>query len=258
MPRAIRTQAGPRATTRSGNLAERLRQALLDGLFAPASRLNEVHLSRTLSVSRTPLRAALQMLAGEGLLHYTPNKGFTVPEQSLSSIVDAYEMRALAEGLAARLAAERGLSETARAALDASLTSGDAALADEADPSKRRAAYAEANEVFHGTIHEAAGSSLVKDVVRLCQRVPQASAHNIVAFDLDDMRQRHALHHKIYEAIICREPREAEALMRQHVLSVKLSMARAFGRRGPAEAPTPEAEKSAADALAAALREPRD
>ncbi|MFX5734469.1 GntR family transcriptional regulator, partial [Acinetobacter baumannii] len=83
-----RTQAGPRATTRSGNLAERLRQALLDGLFAPASRLNEVHLSRTLSVSRTPLRAALQMLAGEGLLHYTPNKGFTVPEQSLSSIID--------------------------------------------------------------------------------------------------------------------------------------------------------------------------
>ncbi|MFX7849895.1 GntR family transcriptional regulator, partial [Acinetobacter baumannii] len=77
-----------------------------------------VHLSRTLSVSRTPLRAALQMLAGEGLLHYTPNKGFTVPEQSLSSIIDAYEMRARAEGLAARLAAERGLSEAARAALD--------------------------------------------------------------------------------------------------------------------------------------------
>jgi GntR family transcriptional regulator, vanillate catabolism transcriptional regulator len=231
MPPAPRKSTGPRSTTRSGDLAERLRQALLDGLFPPGSRLNEVHLSRDLSVSRTPLRAALQMLAGEGLLHYTPNKGFTVPEQSLSAIIDAYEMRALAEGLAARLAAERGLTDAARATLEASLADGDAALADSADPDGRRAAYATANEAFHGTIHEAAGSSLVRDVVRLCQRVPQASAHNIVAFDLDDMRQRHALHHRIYEAIICREPREAEALMRQHVLSVKLSMARAFGRR---------------------------
>ncbi|MCZ0733206.1 GntR family transcriptional regulator [Phreatobacter sp. AB_2022a] len=239
MAKASSIQAGPGRRPRSGALVEQLRQALLDGQFAPGSRLNEVHLSRSLEVSRTPLRSALQMLAGEGLLHYTPNKGFTVPEQSLATIVDAYEMRALAEGLAARLAAERGLSEAQRASLDASLAAGDAALADGAEPAARRAAYAAANEIFHGTIHEAAGSSLVRDVVRLCQRVPQASAHNIVAFDLDDMRQRHALHHRIYDAILGREPREAEALMRQHVLSVKLSMARAFARRLPGEAAAP-------------------
>ena len=245
MAKAPGTSTSKGRPRRAGALVERLRQALLDGQFAPASRLNEVHLSRTLEISRTPLRAALQMLAGEGLLHYTPNKGFTVPEQSLATIVDAYEMRALAEGLAARLAAERGLSEAQRVALDGSLTAGDAALADGADPAGRRAAYASANEIFHGTIHEAAGSGLVRDVVRLCQRVPQASAHNIVAFDLDDMRQRHALHHRIYDAILGREPREAEALMRQHVLSVKLSMARAFSRRAASEAAVPAPAKDA-------------
>jgi GntR family transcriptional regulator of vanillate catabolism len=234
---------GP-TSTQSRVLAERLRQALLDGIFVPGTRLNEVHLARTLSVSRTPLRAALQTLAGEGLLHHTPNRGFTVPEQSLSAMIDAYEMRALAEGLAARLAAERGISEAARLHLEAALAAGDKALAPDTDDRERRGLYAEANEAFHETIHEAAQSVLVKDVLRICQRIPQTSAHNIVAFDLADMRERNAAHRRIYEAIICREPREAEQQMRQHVLAVKVSMVRWYTQRAASEQET--ARKSAA------------
>lgn len=235
------------ASTQSRLLAERLRQSLLDGAFAAGSRLNEVHLARTLLVSRTPLRAALQTLAGEGLLHHTPNRGFTVPEQSLTAMVDAYEMRALAEGLAARFAAERGLSDEMRLRMEAALVAGEKALADDTAEDERRGFYAEANEAFHGVIHEAAQSQLVADVLRICQRVPHTSAHNIVAFDLDDVRQRHAAHRKIYEAIICREPREAEQLMRQHVLAVKLSMARWFSLRETEAAPAqPRTRKAAA------------
>lgn len=219
------------SSTQSRLLAEQLRESLLDGVFAPGTRLNEVHLARTLSVSRTPLRAALQTLAGEGLLHHTPNRGFTVPEQSLSAMIDAYEMRALAEGLAARLAAERGMTDAVRLRLEAALAAGDKALAPETDDRDRRGLYAEANEAFHETIHEAAQSVLINDVLRICQRVPQTAAHNIVAFDLVDMRERHAAHRRIYEAIICREPREAEQQMRQHVLAVKVSMARWYTQR---------------------------
>jgi GntR family transcriptional regulator, vanillate catabolism transcriptional regulator len=226
----------PRSTsTQSRLLAERLRQSLLDGAFPPGTRLNEVHLARTLSVSRTPLRAALQTLAGEGLLHHTPNRGFTVPEESLTAMIDAFEMRALAEGLAARLAAERGITESMRLRLEAALAAGDKALAPDTDDRERRTLYAEANEAFHGTIHEAAQSTLVKDVLRICQRVPQTSSHNIVAFDLADIRERHAAHRRVYEAIICREPREAERQMRQHVLAVKVSMARWYTQRRASE-----------------------
>lgn len=213
-------------STQSRLLAERLRQSVLDGAFVPGARLNEVHLARALSVSRTPLRAALQTLAGEGLLHHTPNRGFSVPALSLSTIIDAYEMRALAEGLAARFAAERGVTDVTRLRLESALADGERSLAPDTADSERRRLYAEANETFHGAIQEAAQSGLVKDVLRICQRIPQTSAHNIVAFELANMRERHAAHQRIYEAIICREPREAEQQMRQHVLSVKMSMAR--------------------------------
>src|SRR3984957_17804271 len=114
--------------TRSAWLVEHLRQALLDGRYPSGSRLNEVHLSQELDVSRTPVRAALQTLAGEGLLHHQPNKGFTVREFQLTELVEAYDMRALAEGLAARFSAERGLSDEARRTIDIALSGGDRAL----------------------------------------------------------------------------------------------------------------------------------
>lgn len=212
-------------------LVEHLRQRLLDGKFKLGSRLNEVRLSEDLKVSRTPIRAALQMLAGEGLLRHTPNKGFTVREFPVSEIIDAYEMRSLAEGFAAKLAAERGLSEELRQQLERTLAQGDAVLAKRSPVEAQRAAYAAVNQAFHSSIFEAAGSDLVQEVVRLCQRMPQASAHNVMAFELDDVRNRHESHHRIYEAILGREPREAERLMRQHVLAVKVSMIRSIRKR---------------------------
>ena len=217
--------------TRSAWLIEHLRQALLDGQYPLGSRLNEVHLSRQLKVSRTPIRAALHMLAGEGLLRYRANKGFVVREFPLSEIVDAYEIRALAEGLAARLAAERGLNDEVRRLLEQTLANGDAVLSRRSTPATQRAAYARLNEAFHSTIYDAARSTLLRDVIRLCQRMPQAAAHNVVAFDVADVRQRHRAHHEIYEAILGREPRQAEELMRQHVLSVKVSMVHSMARR---------------------------
>ena len=60
--------------------------------------------------------------------------------------------------------------------------------------------------------------------------MPLASAHNVIAFDLADVRERHQAHHRIYDAILSREPRRAEELMREHVLSVKVSMVRAIAR----------------------------
>src|ERR1700738_3309126 len=76
----------------------------------------------------TPVRTALQALAGEGLLDYAPNRGFTVREFPLDAIVDAYEIRASLEGVAARFAAERGLSADASSIIERSLAAGDKLL----------------------------------------------------------------------------------------------------------------------------------
>jgi GntR family transcriptional regulator of vanillate catabolism len=228
----LRSPMRSKTPTRAASAVEYLRQALLDGQFPDGSRLNEVLLSSQIGVSRTPIRAALQMLAGEGLLHHKPNKGFTVRKFSIDDIVSAFEMRALAEGLAVRLATERGLSDELKLRIEQALREGDAALKSKSASKSQRAAYARINEIFHSTLHVAAGASVVEDVVRICQQVPQVSAHNVMAFDHADILERHKAHHQIYAAVLAREPAEAERLMRQHVLWIKKSMARQFAYRG--------------------------
>jgi GntR family transcriptional regulator of vanillate catabolism len=230
-----RSTPEPQSSTQSAWLTEHLRQALLDGRYSPGSRLNEVHLSQQLEVSRTPVRSALHVLAGEGLLRYQANKGFVVREFPLSEVIVAYEMRALAEGLAARLAAERGLRDEFRRTLEQALAEGDAVLSRRLNRETQRAAYATLNETFHSTIHAAATSDLLKNVVHACQRMPQAAAHNVMAFDLADVRERHKAHHRIYVAILGRDGQQAEMLMRAHVLSVKMSIMRNLAQRNGAD-----------------------
>jgi DNA-binding GntR family transcriptional regulator len=48
------------------------------------------------------------------------------------------------------------------------------------------------------------------DVIRLCRQIPQTAAENVMRFDLEEGRRRHQDHHQIYQAIVCREPEEAE------------------------------------------------
>jgi GntR family transcriptional regulator of vanillate catabolism len=223
-----RQQAAEPSSTRYEAVVEKLRAAVLAGEFTPGERLHEVRLTGRLGVSRTPVRAALQKLASEGLLDYTPNRGYTMREFSVGEIVSAYEVRAVLEGLAARLAAERGLSEDERATIVQALRDGDDLLQDWRLSDEHRSAYGRINASFHETIHAAAGSRMLTDVIFLCQQVPVSSPRNVVAFEERDVRRRHDDHHRIFEAIIGREPWRAEVLMRDHVASVKSSLVRSL------------------------------
>jgi GntR family transcriptional regulator of vanillate catabolism len=216
------------SSTRSESVVEALRAAILAGEFQPGERVHEVKLTALLGVSRTPVRAALQKLASEGLLDYTPNRGYTLREYSVSEVVNAYEVRAVLEGLAARLCAERGLSEKELATIREALRDGDDLLRNGQLSDEHRAQYSRINACFHETIHAAAGSRLLSDMVYLCQQVPVSSPRNVVAFEEGDVRRRHDDHHRIFEAIIGREPWRAEMLMRDHVASVKSSLIRSL------------------------------
>lgn len=208
---------------RSLSVAEEVRNAILSGEIAAGVRLNEVHLSRALSVSRTPVRAALHALAAEGLLDYERNRGFRVRAYSSDAIADAYEIRASLEGLACRFAAERGLTPEDRAAIEEALARGDAVVdAFEGGPAQE-ARYREANVAFHEAVLAASRNRMLIDMIRLTFARPGAPHRAIVAFSQREVRRRHDDHHRIYEAIRAGDGWRAELLMREHVTSVKSS-----------------------------------
>ena len=224
-------QPAGRDGTRSLSVTDRLREAILNGETAPGVRLNEVRLSQMLEVSRTPVRAALQVLAGEGLLDYQPNRGYAVRQFPLTEIVDAYDIRAQLEGLATRFAAERGFNAEEREIIEQSLRDGDALFDKGHFADGDLARYRLINGNFHETILGAAKNRMLSEMIRICHHVPVSSSRNIIAFEFRDVRRRHDDHHRIYETILAGEPWRAELQMREHVASVKSSLIHSLAQR---------------------------
>ena len=88
-------------------MCEHIRQAIINGTFAPGERLMEIQLADEMGVSRTPVREAIRKLELEGFVVMIPRRGTYVADMSLKDINDVYEIRTSLETLAAGLAAER-------------------------------------------------------------------------------------------------------------------------------------------------------
>ncbi|MEW6541399.1 MAG: GntR family transcriptional regulator [Bacillota bacterium] len=90
-----------------GQVHGELRRALLEGRYEPGDRLVERKLAAELGVSRTPVREALRALEQEGLVYHMPRSGAVVARLDSREVQEIYRIRAVLEGLAARMAAER-------------------------------------------------------------------------------------------------------------------------------------------------------
>jgi DNA-binding GntR family transcriptional regulator len=91
-----------------------LRSAILEGSLVPGERISEPAFAETLGLSRTPIREALQSLAKEGLVEIIPHKGARVRQLSVKEIEEVYQVRAVLESEAARLAACHATQEEVR------------------------------------------------------------------------------------------------------------------------------------------------
>jgi DNA-binding GntR family transcriptional regulator len=99
-------------------VADRVRDAIFDGGYAPGSQLREVELAEALGVSRGPVREALLKLEREGLVRSEWHRGTTVTTLSEVDVAELDSLRAALEQLAVGLVADRA-PDDALAAIDA-------------------------------------------------------------------------------------------------------------------------------------------
>ncbi len=199
-----------------------LRQAILDGAFAPDERLREVAVAETLEVSRTLARLAMSVLEKEGLLLREPNRGSRVRAFSLKEIADAIEVRGELEAMAARLVAERGLGKGQSDRLQACLSEAEHLLSQGVGGAGARAAWVAMNQSFHDSLVQAADNRAIEVAVRQISLLPLASASAII-FDLFDaagsalqLRRSHDDHCRLLDALGARQGSRAAAIMREH------------------------------------------
>ena len=92
-------------------IADELRGAIATGKIAPGNRLAEAQLALSLKVGRVPLRDALRRLETEGYITAVSHGQFMVSQLTLEDAEEYYSIAGSLEGLAARLAVEKGSPE---------------------------------------------------------------------------------------------------------------------------------------------------
>ena len=200
----------------------RLRQMILAGELPGGARITELSMVEKLGVSRTPIRAALMRLEQEGLLQALPNGGFAVRTFSERDVTDAIELRGTMEGMAARLAAERGAAPRVLAEAHGFLLQIDMLLREPVLSDEAFSRYVALNEAFHALLGELSGSAFMQRELERVTSLPFASPSGLVIVQADSPQARDMLivaqaqHGQVLDAIENREGARAEAIMREH------------------------------------------
>jgi DNA-binding GntR family transcriptional regulator len=88
----------------SRTVADWLAERIISGEETPGSRLTETDVARRAGVSRSPVREALRILAGEGLVDIVPRYGAQVARVGIADVEELYACRMLLEPVCTRLA----------------------------------------------------------------------------------------------------------------------------------------------------------
>jgi len=203
-------------------VGEQIRGRILDGSLKPGERLVEDRLSSELGVSRVPVREALRSLSAEGLVTLLPRRGATVVEVTPEDVAELVEVRALLEGLNARLAAQRHDPEIV-AQLRDTLERGNAAAED-----GTAEVLARLNAEFHERLAEASRNSVLSDVMRgLRERTSIAFSINGRTRAREDWQE----HAGVLAAVIAGDGELAALLATRHVQNAAAAFAASMKRR---------------------------
>lgn len=190
---------------------EQLQQLIYSGSIAPGERLNEAALAQRMGTSRGPIREAIRMLTGIGLVVAVPNRGVFVRQISVREMLEIYELRALLFGFAAQQAAEH-LGDGDRAEFIELLDGMDAAC--EAGDGQR---YYVLNLRWHALLmaqcHNQRAQQAYEDHAKELHLYRRRYFNATL-----NMRRSNSEHRRIFEAVCKGLSDKAAKLAREHVL----------------------------------------
>ncbi|WP_425091323.1 GntR family transcriptional regulator [Tropicimonas sp. S265A] len=208
--------------------AESLREFIMLGKLAPGMPVRERDLAEAFGISRTPLKEALRILEGEGLINYGPTRRPFVADPSLDEINDWLRVQgaleALAGELACDMASDRQLAE---------IESINASIKDARDADGKLEAFRR-DMSFHEAIVAASGNAALAEThaaynARLWRvRFLSSQRHE----GRDTTRQEHL---KIIEALKARDAKAARRALKQHLRTAETNIAATMTERAAQE-----------------------
>jgi DNA-binding GntR family transcriptional regulator len=192
----------------SAQVKDRILQWILEGELAPGSRIVETRVARELGTSQAPVREALRDLATLGVVEMEAYRGARVRRPTKRELVEAMEVRAELEALAARLAAVRmtedGLLELRQLIEDMGKWADLGSVHE----------HAVSNTEFHAAVVRGSGNRTLERTWSMLEPIARTYVTTAVpGIDLHWLGRRHVA---ILDALEARDPERAARAMREH------------------------------------------
>lgn len=223
---ALGSSPDVRFRTKQEYVYQSLRGAIMRGELAPGQRLVIDEIGRQLQVSAIPIREALQILQSEGLVLSAPHVGSTVAPISEEEVHEVFAIMEGLETVAVREAAAR-LDDAGQAVLSGLVTEMDGALC-----AREYERWAALNGRLHGAIGEIARMPLLREMTeRVLSRWERLRRHYFHGVLVPRVEQAQREHRVLLEALVRRDPDDAERLVREHNRAAQAAYAE-YLRRG--------------------------
>ncbi len=212
----------PKVTPQADRCAFEIAKQIQQGDLLPGQKIGEESVAKKLGMGRAPVRIAFERLVSAGVLRRVHRAGTFVRKISLEEFCELSDVRAVLEGLAARLACERVTPDDI-ARLEKMAVELDVHLPENMKgSSKDWREVVQAEGKFHAEIARLSCNRMLSrllgthDLVRWCFQVG-------MALDLPySTSQAEVPHHRaVTEALASGDPDRAEKIMRDHVLLAK-------------------------------------
>jgi DNA-binding GntR family transcriptional regulator len=193
-----------------GELAAQLRDMLMRGELKPGDKISEQMLCSRFGVSRTPLREALKVLANEGVLILSPNRGASVARISPSEVDELFPIMGALEMLAGEAACARATPE------DMARLEAMHALMVDAYRRSDSASYLKLNRQIHEAFFEiAANNSLTQMYQTLMVRIH--AVRFIAQKSSERWREAVEDHEQMMVALRARDAARLGAILKEHL-----------------------------------------
>lgn len=191
-----------------------IKEEIITCSILPGEQISQAQFVENYGIGLSPVRSALQMLVQEGFLQPIPRYGYIVSSITLSDVQELFELREVLEVSAARFAAERGslekLNEIANGATFTYVY-------------QDRESYTEflnQNDSFHRSIADLAGNRrLTEAITKVLGELKRVFHLGLNLRDsAEEMRDEHLA---LVQALLARDPDQAEAIIRSQVVRSK-------------------------------------
>ncbi|WP_461210661.1 GntR family transcriptional regulator [Desulfocurvus sp. DL9XJH121] len=197
--------------TYSDQVQEYIRQRILDGKLNPGDKVTEVAIATELTISRAPVREALQTLVKEGLIQSSPQRGKYIAALTAKEIENSYFTGAVLEAAAVAHVLD-SYTEEDFLRMEEILRR----MYDVADKGEGMKEMAPLDNEFHGVLFSRVDNDLL---VELCKRSCQGISKFLFYRDWLKLYspQRFCERHRILlDALLTRDPVLVEKELREH------------------------------------------